>query len=422
MKYAFVLGRNPNLSMAELFNVLGGKIQTAKNRVCVFSDLVIASPATQGEAIPNAPQNLLNRLGGTIEIIEIFKYDISIADIEKEILDFLTARAAKISGKFYFGINLLPEKKDSRILRMLLQAVKKSLRLKNIKANFMNNNFRNASPVFVKRHGALELGTNINIIELGENRVALGRSVAIQDFDGYSKRDYGKPFRDPRAGMMPPKLAQIMINLACPHLQATSYKLQAIFDPFCGSGTILMEALLMGYCAIGSDSENKMTEGAEKNVEWLRKNFNITDSAKSFIFTKDACALSNADLTPYKLLPTSYKLSIVTEPYLGPELSSFPALAFLEKVILQLSDLYLKFFENLRNLIQPGTNIVFIFPYWRQKNNEKYRMTAPQTGLIDKITNLGYIRTEFDPLQTTSLFYDRPGQVVGREIVRFRKK
>lgn len=416
MKYALVLGRNPDLSIAELFNVLGNKIQVARNKICIFSNSPLSLP----------PQNFLNRLGGTTEIIEIFKYDIGIADIEKEILDFLEVRAEKIPGKFYFAINLLPEKKDSRVLKMLLPTVKKSLRSKNIKANFMNNNFQNASPVFVKRHGALELGTNINIIELGENRVALGRSIAIQDFDAYSKRDYGKPFRDPKAGMMPPKLAQIMINLGISKpltklapLTPKAYSLKPIiFDPFCGTGTVLMEALLMGYSAIGSDSENKMAEGAGKNIEWLRQNFKIASDAKSFIFTKDAAKISSGDLNISTLTPHPSPLAVVTEPYLGPELSSFPAPAFLEKVIFQLSDLYLKFFKNLRDILEPGVLVVIIFPVWNKGKGEKIRLAD---RIIDKIMSLGYSMTEFDPLKTTSLFYDRPGQVVGREIVRFRK-
>jgi hypothetical protein len=41
--------------------------------------------------------------------------------------------------------------------------------------------------------------------------------MALQDFESYSKRDYGRPARDPRTGSLPPKLAQILINLAEPN-------------------------------------------------------------------------------------------------------------------------------------------------------------------------------------------------------------
>mgnify|MGYP001566814644 FL=1 len=416
MKYALVLGRNPDLSIAELFNVLGDKIQIAKNRLCVFAE----SPS------PTPSQDFLNRLGGCVEILEIFAENLPQTAVLTEIQKYLVKKCEGHTGKFKFAVNLLPENKSSRVQKYLLTELKKSLRAQNISAAFMNKDFQNVSAVFASDQGLKKTGSNITIIDMGDNKVALGFSIALQDFEGYSKRDYGKPFRDPQAGMMPPKLAQMMINLASSPLQATSYKLQAIIDPFCGSGTILMEALLMGFGAIGSDSSNKMTEGSKKNVEWLRTNFKIADSAKNNIFTKNACSLSKADFQPYQLQATtakagqaSYDLSIVTEPYLGPELSTFPAVQFLERVISELSDLYIRFFKNLGGLLRADTPIVIIFPVWNKGKGEKIRLTD---RIIDKITSLGYSRTEFDPLKTTSLFYERPGQVVGREIVRFRKK
>lgn len=404
MKYALVLGRNPDLSIAELSNVLGDKIQIAKNRLCVFSD----------EAIPRSPQDFLNRLGGCVEILEIFAENLPQTAVFPEIQKFLAKKCEGQKGKFKFAVNLLPENKNSSVQKYILTELKKSLRAESISAAFMNKDFQNVSAVFAADQGLKKTGSNITIIDIGDNKVTLGFSIALQDFEGYSKRDYGKPFRDAQAGMMPPKLAQIMINLASSQLQATNYKLQAILDPFCGSGTVLMEALLMGFSAIGSDSSNKMVEGAKKNIEWLRANFRIADHAKINIFTKDATKLLSGDLN---FLP----LAIVTEPYLGPELSTFPAMAFLEKVIIELSDLYIKFFKNLRGLLQSGTLVVIIFPVWNKARlgGEKIRLAD---RIIDKITSLGYSMAEFDPLKTTSLFYDRPGQVVGREIVRFRKK
>jgi tRNA G10 N-methylase Trm11 len=63
-------------------------------------------------------------------------------------------------------------------------------------------------------------------------------TIACQDIDAYTKRDTSKS-RDMVVGMMPPKLAQIMINLA------TEGRKEIIYDPFCGLGTILIEAANM---------------------------------------------------------------------------------------------------------------------------------------------------------------------------------
>ena len=48
--------------------------------------------------------------------------------------------------------------------------------------------------------------------------------------------------RSMTVGMMPPKIAQIMINLG-----TKGHKNVIIWDPFCGLGTTLIEALNAGY-------------------------------------------------------------------------------------------------------------------------------------------------------------------------------
>lgn len=421
MQYAFIFGRNPDISIAELGAIFGekkGEMEIVKNRYCAFADDSTAPQISAGAQGPQSPQIFLDRLGGCIEILEIFEKGIFAGAIEEKITGFLLKKFEGKSGKISFAINLVPENKNSRALKHLLPAIKKALRLNGRSANFMNNNFQNVSAVLAVKQNLVKANANISIIDEGEGKFALGFSVALQDFEAYAKRDYGKPFRDPAAGMLPPKLAQIMINLA--HVsRSTLHAPCIIIDPFCGTGTILMEALLIGYCVIGSDNNAKMVKGAQKNIAWLRENFCIPESAKSFILTKDACELKGGDLSISTLNPQPSTLLIVTEPSLGPPLSQFPAQPFLDKLISQLSNLYTDFFANAAKWLEKGTPIVFIFPYWKKHGSPPVRLSD---HVIAKIESLGYIRTEFAPLKTTSLFYERPGQVVGREIVRFRKK
>lgn len=68
-------------------------------------------------------------------------------------------------------------------------------------------------------------------------------------------RDYGRPARDARVGMLPPKLAQIMLNLS-----VKDEKSGTVLDPFCGTGVLLQEAALAGFDFIGSDIEPRMVE------------------------------------------------------------------------------------------------------------------------------------------------------------------
>lgn len=70
-----------------------------------------------------------------------------------------------------------------------------------------------------------------------KNGFIVAETVWIQDIEGYSQRDMERE-RSMTVGMMPPKIAQIMINLG-----TKGDKNRALWDPFCGLGTTLIEAL-----------------------------------------------------------------------------------------------------------------------------------------------------------------------------------
>jgi tRNA G10 N-methylase Trm11 len=407
MTYAFILGRNKDLSTAELGAFFGNKVKVSKNGFCAF---------IEGELPFASPQDFLDRLGGSVEILEIFERNVLFADIEQKITIFLKKKCATLTGKCTFGLNLLPVNKKSQVLKTFLPRIKKNLKADGLSSGFVNNDFQNVNEVFAFKHGLHKLGTNIWMVEEGEGRVSLGFSIAAQNFESYSKRDYGKPFRDAKAGMLPPKLAQIMINLCHPEPVEGRHS-ATVFDPFCGTGTILMEAMLMGCSVAGSDVDPKMVAGSEQNLAWLRQNFKSTPELESKIFHKSATELSSDVIASHAIAVRS-NLLIVTEPYLGPPLSTFPAPAFLEKVLNELSTLYLGFFKSIASWLPKGSSVVFLFPYWKKSNIEKVRSSE---RLVAKIEALGYIKTAFDPLKTTSLFYERPDQIVGREIMRFIK-
>lgn len=390
MKYAFRLGRNPEISLAELGCFLGEEIETAKNEKFAF---------LKGELPFSTPQKFLNTLGGCVEVIEIFEEGKNVRELEAIFTNFL-----KEKKNNRFALNLYPESKKSQLQKFLLPRLKKNLRREGIKADFMNKNFQNVTGVMAVKQKLIERGTSLAIIDEGEGKVSVGFSVALQDFEAYSKRDYEKPFRNPATGMLPPKLAQIIVNMGTALLPSGSPTI--VVDPFCGTGTILTEALLIGYSVIGSDNNPKMVEGTKKNIDWLRKNFSIAPAAKSRIFQKDATEIE----------PIEGNIAIVTEPYLGPPLSNFPHENFLGHLMRELSNLYIKFFQNLAKCIVSGTKIIFISPYWKKNQREHIRLSE---GIIDKIEKLGYSKTTFVPLQKDSLFYDRQDQIVGREIVRF---
>ena len=78
------------------------------------------------------------------------------------------------------------------------------------------------------------------------------------------KRDRLKPFADGKKGMLPPKVARIMVNLAL----GKSYKSsQVLLDPFCGSGTTCVAAKELDRNYIGIDIGKDYCEIAKNRIE-----------------------------------------------------------------------------------------------------------------------------------------------------------
>jgi tRNA (guanine10-N2)-dimethyltransferase len=82
--------------------------------------------------------------------------------------------------------------------------------------------------------------------------------MAISHF--HQRRGHLRPFLSPIT--LHPKLARALVNLS------QVKKHQILLDPFCGTGGILLEAGLLGARIIGSDIEQKMIEGSQKNLEF----------------------------------------------------------------------------------------------------------------------------------------------------------
>jgi len=62
----------------------------------------------------------------------------------------------------------------------------------------------------------------------GDTGYTIAHTIGVQDIDAYTHRDIGRE-RSMTVGMMPPKLAQIMLNLATKGERGFQ-----IWDPFCG--------------------------------------------------------------------------------------------------------------------------------------------------------------------------------------------
>jgi tRNA G10 N-methylase Trm11 len=377
--YLFILGKHPSLSIAEL----QGRYSNTEI-ISTGDDYALMKIDTQID------QKEFNNLGGSLKAAKVIRE----TDKEKLIPSLSEALATHYKdSKLDYGLSLygVPEKQ----LRTILLDLKKELKKNDIKSRFINHEFKNISSAQYKsiREKGIEL-----IILRDKGSLFVCETVGVQDIDFYSKRDYDKPFRDMKMGMLPPKLAQILINLT-----GVSGK---IWDPFCGSGTLVMEGLLMGRDMMGSDIKPEHVEGAEKNVGWLKNEFNISNEAE--LFVHDATYPLRANFS-----------AIVFEGDLGIPHTQLIQTDRIKTIIHYLDDLYTRFFANLKYM-QCKTPIVCALPFFRLKDGKELDLGKT----IEAIEEMGFKKTKLvsDFINNSDNFtlkYSREDQAVGRAIYRF---
>ena len=263
-KFAFLLGRKNLISLAELQAILPEQTEFLEmNGEILLVDL----PSAAADHLKEHARTFLNQLGGTIKIIEISQEaDRNPGRLPKLLAEIALNEFKEQSGKIRYALYIKSIKGDSfEILKKSLIETKKSLKKAEISSRFINNNFQNAEIAALKGENILNKGGEICALE-GKNGWYIGKTLAIQDIDAYSTRDYERPERDARVGMLPPKLAQILINLSGHNKLGESAKEKSLFDPFCGLGTVLMEGLLMNFQMIGSDVSSDVLNKAQKKV------------------------------------------------------------------------------------------------------------------------------------------------------------
>lgn len=399
-KYFFALGTNFNLSLAEL-SALFPNNKWQKHHSIVFSDFFEELPA----------ENLMLSLGGIIKIGEIIK-EFSLANrralsdsIKKEIISI--AENQNLSGKFNFGFSFYGSKTLPGDFFKLGLAIKKDLKNLNIPSRMVTSRESVLSSVIVEQNKLIDNGVELCLI-IDKNRVFLGKTLVVQPFKDLSKRDFGRPNRDDYSGMIPPKLAQIMINLA--RRNDVDFKNKKILDPFCGSGTILMEAYLMGFKnIIGSDLSEKAILDSQKNIDWIIDLSKDKEEKNIQIFQSDVLEIN-------KKIEESSIDFIVCEPYLGPQ----RGYRDFSEVIKELNNFYSNTLKVLHQVLKVDGYVVMVWPQFRAEN--KIWKMNPEIGKFILIPTLNEnIENNNNFNNRNTVVYGREEQKVWREIVVLKK-
>lgn len=407
-----ILGRQPALGLAELESLYGASQ---------------VRPAGSQAAIVAIDPCLLayERLGGSLKFCKILATldTTSWREVEQFLARVAPDQAAKIPpGKMHLGLsvydfNLSPKKIEAsglELKKIIHRATNRTVRLVPSRASQLNT-----AQVL---HNKLlsDNGWELVFVKNGTKTI-VAQTVKVQDIASYAQRDRERPRRDARVGMLPPKLAQIIINLAAGKLAED--KLESIceipagqpiprpqlghtmLDPFCGTGVILQEALLAGYAAIGTDLETRMIEYSQANLGWLKQKFPFDSDYK----------LSEADATSYKW-PGSVDF-VASETYLGRAFTSRPTSEILSKTASECNLILKKFLQNIAPQLVASTRLCLAVPAW-QTNRGEFR----HLPLVDQLGELGYNRVVLEHAREEDLIYFRENQIVARQLLIITRK
>ncbi len=388
--YIAILGRQPDISIAELVSVYGREH---------------VSQITPAIAKIDAASVDLSTLGGTIKYGQITD-ELPVSShsnrsrflaASHHIINSYSNKWQNSDRKITLGISAynfdLPPRdiqKTGLLLKSKLKKTSASLRLipnteTALSTATSHNNKLGLSPAKVE----------LLIINTA-NSVIIAESCGAQNITAYTKRDHGKPRRDAFVGMLPPKLAQIMLNLA---LGGEATSPLTVLDPFCGTGTVLQEAMLRGFSVYGSDLNPKMVSYTKDNLDWIKRSH---PQASGTI-----ASLETADATNHTWQNAKQIDLVVSELYLGQPLSGLPSSEKLQQIVNNCDHIASQFLRNIHPQLSKSAKLCLALPAW-QIDQGKFI----QLPLISQLGSLGFERINF-----SQLIYHRPDQIVAREIL-----
>lgn len=377
--YIAILGTHPALSRAEL--------ECNQEEMITYTDKVAIFKGAPSPHLGGA-----SKIAEVIEVLDTTDKDQITNYLGDSLLDTLDLPAKKLS----LGISIYGPRIDT--YKQTVFELKKRARKSpyHIKPRIVLGKGQALSSAQVLHNHLQQPDKGCEIIvACSKDATYIGRTVWIQDIASYSKRDMERPVRDMDVGMLPPKLAQIMVNLS-----PGSH----IYDPFCGTGVVLQEALLMGKDASGSDISSEMVEATQKNLAWMSDNFN----------TASPSSLQVADARDVAIPPNTD--AIVTEGYLGPIQHGKASKEELEKLARESGALMKETLQNLYRQLPAGAHLCIALPAWSFK---KEIILPP---LVDTIEQLGYNRVRLNSATDKELLYMRSSQYVGRQLILLEKK
>lgn len=382
MSHILLTGRLPELSIAELESLYGAEnVTRLKDHALVDADVSFA------------------RLGGSIKMAthiatvdstnpqKVFDY------CRRSLPEYLSEiPEGKIKlGVSIYGMTMSVQKQNANAL-----SLKKVIRNAGRSVRVVPNT-ELALTSAQTYHNALTSAVGLELVFVSDGtQTFVGRVTDVQDIDSYTLRDRGRPKRDAFVGMLPPKLAQTIINIATGPTTPPG----VILDPFCGTGVVLQEAALMGYDVYGTDIAEKMVRFSRDNINWAIEKFDIQVERQLEI----GDAMTHTWRMPI--------LAVAGEGYLGQPLGGRqPTPEKLAEIMHDCNVIMRGFLKNIASQIPSGTRLCIASPAWFV--NE----TLHTLPFAEDIETLGFDWLPLNHVDARSLVYSRDDQITHRHLL-----
>lgn len=398
--YIFILGNAHDLCREELVGVLKTlsihfSIQKLLFKQCVYIEteepLLLAS--------------LIERLGGTVKIAQVLTTTSSL-----DAQDLLAAiRSKRADWPKTFGYSAFTTKQLR--LAKIAASQKKLLESDGIATRYvLPREGQELRSIVVQKQAVTEF-----LIVPKDPDYFIAETKVVQNSEDWGKRDYDRPFVDPGIGMLPPKVARMLVNIAFAYLPQEQFSRPLTFlDPFCGMGTVLAEALMMGVHVVGADIVEQVVVRSQKNITWLQDQYPTTRSLQSQFFVSDAVHISEQ-------LKENTIDAIVTEPFMGAlfekkgdklyQKNKLVTMAHVKNTIKGLEKLFIGCLKEWHKVLKRHGVIVITLPEISFAHH-----TIFVKSVVDNCEKLGYTPV-IGPLT-----YSRPDAVVRRQVYVFIKK
>lgn len=388
MRYFFQSGIFVDLSQAELISVFQSFGISRDSIKSVGDGMFLVESNTLKEEVLS---KIFPRLGGFIRYGQVIDNLDTFLPLYSE------------HKKVTFGVSYLNSKDiDIKSIQKLSNEIKRYFKAVDIHSRFVIPKKAELNEAQLRNNNILEEGFEFCIFNSSAG-LMYGKTLAIQDVEGFVKRDLEKPFSNYDMGVLPQKLARIMCNL-------TGLKDGILWDPFCGSGTVLMEAAMLGFDILGTDIDHKAISDTNENIQWLREEGMISHIRYN-LFPLD---IKNVEKKIVKDIKRTGVNTVVCEPFMGPPQRKVLTVHKAELLLEDIRKLYNSLFTVLNDISNSGFRVVLILPSYKTLKGSRTLNISEFTGKKWEVLNKKYAKGD--------LKWERNNSIITRNIFILSKR